>query len=147
MNWLSCLAVRPRIFGRRSRCNFSVSRGIHRPGSLLLNWLTLDGPLVIIGKQKTWKTPIFISSNFCNLEIRLNLNLFYHIYFYNIKRKKLSMKKIISVFNNKRGVGKTSLCWNLADTLARKDKKVLLIDFDLLFLALQIILVFIVLVV
>jgi chromosome partitioning protein len=40
------------------------------------------------------------------------------------------MRKTISIFNNKGGVGKTSLCWNVADALARKDKKVLLIDFD-----------------
>ncbi|MCD2425500.1 AAA family ATPase [Niabella pedocola] len=40
------------------------------------------------------------------------------------------MAKIISVFNNKGGVGKTSLCWNIADTLGRKGKNVLLIDFD-----------------
>jgi len=40
------------------------------------------------------------------------------------------MSKIISIFNNKGGVGKTSLCWNIADSLGRKEKKVLLIDFD-----------------
>lgn len=40
------------------------------------------------------------------------------------------MPKIISIFNNKGGVGKTSLCWNIADSLGRKGKKVLLIDFD-----------------
>lgn len=40
------------------------------------------------------------------------------------------MTKVISIFNNKGGVGKTSLCWNIADTLARKNKNVLLIDFD-----------------
>lgn len=40
------------------------------------------------------------------------------------------MSKIISIFNNKGGVGKTSLCWNIADTLGRKGKNVLLIDFD-----------------
>lgn len=40
------------------------------------------------------------------------------------------MSKIISIFNNKGGVGKTSLCWNIADSLGRKGKKVLIIDFD-----------------
>lgn len=40
------------------------------------------------------------------------------------------MTKIISVFNNKGGVGKTTLLWNVADALARKDKRVLMIDFD-----------------
>jgi chromosome partitioning protein len=40
------------------------------------------------------------------------------------------MTKIISVFNNKGGVGKSTICWNLADALGRADKKVLLIDFD-----------------
>lgn len=40
------------------------------------------------------------------------------------------MTKIISIFNNKGGVGKTTLLWNLADGIARKDKKVLMIDFD-----------------
>lgn len=40
------------------------------------------------------------------------------------------MAKIISVFNNKGGVGKSTICWNLADAIARNGKRVLLIDFD-----------------
>src|SRR5271166_655729 len=40
------------------------------------------------------------------------------------------MAKIISVFNNKGGVGKSTICWNLGDALGQKSKKVLLIDFD-----------------
>ncbi len=40
------------------------------------------------------------------------------------------MAKIISVFNNKGGVGKSTICWNLADALGRAGSKVLLIDFD-----------------
>ncbi len=40
------------------------------------------------------------------------------------------MAKIISVFNNKGGVGKSTICWNLADSLGHRGKKVLLIDFD-----------------
>jgi chromosome partitioning protein len=40
------------------------------------------------------------------------------------------MAKTISVFNNKGGVGKTSIIWNLAVSLADQNKKVLLIDFD-----------------
>lgn len=40
------------------------------------------------------------------------------------------MAKFISVFNNKGGVGKTTLTWNIADALAETGRKVLLIDFD-----------------
>lgn len=40
------------------------------------------------------------------------------------------MAKFISIFNNKGGVGKTTLTWNLADALAEKGKSVLLVDFD-----------------
>jgi len=40
------------------------------------------------------------------------------------------MAKTISVFNNKGGVGKTTICWNLGDALARRGKRVLFIDFD-----------------
>jgi cellulose biosynthesis protein BcsQ len=40
------------------------------------------------------------------------------------------MAKLISVFNNKGGVGKSTICWNLADALGRRGSKVLLIDFD-----------------
>ena len=38
--------------------------------------------------------------------------------------------KVISVFNNKGGVGKTTLLWNIADALARQNFRVLMIDFD-----------------
>jgi chromosome partitioning protein len=40
------------------------------------------------------------------------------------------LKNIITVFNNKGGVGKTVLAWNIADALARQGKKILLVDFD-----------------
>ena len=40
------------------------------------------------------------------------------------------MGKTISVFNNKGGVGKTTIIWNLAVSLADKNKNILLIDFD-----------------
>ena len=40
------------------------------------------------------------------------------------------MTKIVTVFNNKGGVGKSTICWNLADSLARRGRRVLLIDFD-----------------
>ncbi|GAB4591876.1 AAA family ATPase [Edwardsiella tarda] len=38
--------------------------------------------------------------------------------------------KTISLFNNKGGVGKTTLTWNLSVALSAKGKSVLLIDFD-----------------
>ena len=40
------------------------------------------------------------------------------------------MKTVVAFFNNKGGVGKTTLVWNVADALARLGKKILLIDFD-----------------
>jgi len=40
------------------------------------------------------------------------------------------MTKTVSVFNNKGGVGKSTICWNLADALGRAGKNVLAIDFD-----------------
>ena len=40
------------------------------------------------------------------------------------------MARIISIFNNKGGVGKSTICWNLGDALGRAGKKVLLVDFD-----------------
>ena len=40
------------------------------------------------------------------------------------------MAKMISVFNNKGGVGKSTICWNLADALGEMGHEVLLIDFD-----------------
>lgn len=40
------------------------------------------------------------------------------------------MTKSISVFNNKGGVGKTTIIWNLATSLADRGRSVLLIDFD-----------------
>lgn len=40
------------------------------------------------------------------------------------------MTKVISIFNNKGGVGKSTIAWNSADSLGRKGKKILLLDFD-----------------
>lgn len=40
------------------------------------------------------------------------------------------MTKLISIFNNKGGVGKSTICWNLANALGESGKRVLLIDFD-----------------
>lgn len=40
------------------------------------------------------------------------------------------MTKFVSMFNNKGGVGKTTLSWNIAHSLGEHGKKTLLVDFD-----------------
>lgn len=47
-----------------------------------------------------------------------------------VDEKEKPMGKIVTIFNNKGGVGKSTICWNLGDALGRRGKKVLLIDFD-----------------
>jgi chromosome partitioning protein len=47
-----------------------------------------------------------------------------------LKERNGKMTVTIAVFNNKGGVGKTTTIWNLAVSLASKDKRVLVVDFD-----------------
>jgi chromosome partitioning protein len=47
-----------------------------------------------------------------------------------LRKKEYPMAKVIALFNNKSGVGKTTTIWNLATSLAEQNKRVLIIDFD-----------------
>ena len=47
-----------------------------------------------------------------------------------LRKKEGQMVKVIALFNNKGGVGKTTTIWNLATSLTEQDKRVLVIDFD-----------------
>ena len=47
-----------------------------------------------------------------------------------LRKKEGPMVKVVALFNNKGGVGKTTTIWNLATSLAEQGKKVLAIDFD-----------------
>lgn len=47
-----------------------------------------------------------------------------------LRKKEEPMTKVIALFNNKGGVGKTTTIWNLGTSLAHKGKSVLAIDFD-----------------
>lgn len=47
-----------------------------------------------------------------------------------LKNREDKMAKVISLFNNKGGVGKTTTIWNLATSLSAIGKNVLTIDFD-----------------
>ena len=40
------------------------------------------------------------------------------------------MATMVSIFNNKGGVGKSTIAWNLADALGHRGHRVLLVDFD-----------------
>ena len=40
------------------------------------------------------------------------------------------MATMVSIFNNKGGVGKSTIAWNLADALGARGHRVLLVDFD-----------------
>jgi len=49
---------------------------------------------------------------------------------YWLRKKDSAMAKVIALFNNKGGVGKTTTIWNLATSLTEQNKRVLVIDFD-----------------
>lgn len=88
----------------------------------------LDEIKALIGRDSSEEKPTEVSLEVKNLENKLIIPQ--PISNPNLAKKRHNTMKIIAVYHNKGGVGKTTTVVNLAAAIAKKGKKILVIDLD-----------------